>query len=92
MSTTQHAKPVVRHFTITPDMPTTVNGHAVDIIEPFEVELSFTEAEIKAVQRDSAESLGEAIEFARKRGMLPPEVITANAVCTRERMKKAKRQ
>lgn len=91
MSTLAHEKPVVRHYTVTPDMPASVNGHKVEIIDPFEVQLSFTDAETISLHRDSAEAISEVIEFARKRGLLPRSVVTANAVCTRERLKKAKR-
>lgn len=79
---------VVRHFVITPH-EAHVNGHTVSVDEPFEVELRYSEADIVTLHRDSEQSLGEAIEFARKNGKLPRAIVTATAACVRERLRRA---
>lgn len=79
---------VVRHFLITPQNGS-VNGHIVSAPDPFEVELRYGEDEIVTLHRDSEQSLGEAIEFARRSGKLPKAIVTATAECVRERLRRA---
>lgn len=81
------ASKVIRRYAIEPQ-ETTINGHRVDVPAPFEVALRYSEADIVTLQRDSQAALGEAIDFARRRGMLP-KGVAADVVCVRETLRRA---
>lgn len=78
---------VIRRWAITP-INTTINGHRVDVAECIEVALRHTELEAANLHRESKAAVNEALDFARRRGMLP-KGVEASAVCILESLRRA---
>lgn len=74
---------VIRRYAITPG---TVQGRKVanDVV----VSLRYTEDEALFLHRESKAAVNEALDFARRRGMLP-KGIEAEAVCVLESLRRA---